>query len=78
MQEQDKPSFEKALARLEEIVRLLEAGDLDLEAALGLYEEGVKLSGHCARLLDSAEKRIELVTRAKNGAVELEAFKVER
>ncbi len=78
MAEQDKPSFEASLARLEEIVRLLEAGDLGLDAALRLYEEGVKLSGHCARLLDGAEKRIELVTRAKNGALELEEFKVER
>jgi len=78
MAEQDKPSFEASLARLEEIVKLLEAGDLGLDAALGLYEEGVRLSGHCTRLLDGAEKRIELVTRAKDGSVELEEFKVER
>lgn len=53
--------FETALARLEDIVHALEDGDLGLAAALGQYEEGVKLLKHCYGLLERAERRIELL-----------------
>lgn len=55
--------FEDALGRLEEIVEQLEQGDLDLEAALGAFEEGVRLSAQCAAQLDVAERRIEVLIR---------------
>jgi len=58
-------SFEEAFARLEEAVRTLERGDLALAEMVALYEEGVRLSEHCARLLDAAELR---VTRLAQGA----------
>ena len=48
--------FETALARLEEIVRKLETGELPLEQSLRLFEEGVKLSRLCNRQLDEAER----------------------
>ena len=38
------PSFENAIARLSEIVKTLERGDLPLEESLRLFEEGVRLS----------------------------------
>lgn len=52
-------TFEQAVARLEEIVTLLERGDLDLETSLRLFEEGVALSRQCAALLDEAEGKIQ-------------------
>lgn len=52
-------SFEKALARLEEIVRELESGTGNLEASLGCYEEGVKLARYCLERLSAAELRIQ-------------------
>ena len=58
----DQPSFEDSLKRLEEIVRLLEDGEIGLDEALGQYEEGVKLLRQAYDLLGRAERRIELLS----------------
>jgi exodeoxyribonuclease VII small subunit len=52
-------SFEATLERLHEIVEHLEGGELDLEASLRLFEEGVRLSRASQARLNSAEKRVE-------------------
>ena len=51
-------SFEQSLARLDEIVRHLEKGDLPLDASLGLFEEGTGLLRRCGTLLDEAEQKV--------------------
>ncbi len=56
-------SFENALTRLEQVVDRLEQGDLELEASLAAFEEGVRLSKRCAGQLDAAEQRIEVLMR---------------
>ncbi len=53
-------SFEVAIARLEEIVKLLESGDAKLEESLSLFEEGVTLTSHCNKLLDEAEQKVTM------------------
>jgi exodeoxyribonuclease VII small subunit len=63
-------SFEDALARLEERVRKLEAGDVALDEALQLYEEGVALAATCDGLLDAAERRIAALSRGSAGIEE--------
>ncbi len=55
---QQNNSFEKDLKRLEEISVLLEKDAVDLEVALGLYEEGIELSRSCVSALKKAELRI--------------------
>lgn len=55
--------FEQAMARLEEIVRLLEQGDSTLNEALALFEEGVKLARFCHDQLDKAEAKIEIMVK---------------
>jgi exodeoxyribonuclease VII small subunit len=55
-------SFEQSLKRLEEIVHLLEEGELGLNEALERYEEGVKLLRQSYDLLQRAERRIELLS----------------
>lgn len=55
--------FEEALSRLEGLVDRLEEGDLDLAEALSHFEEGVQLTRHCTAQLETAERRIELLTR---------------
>jgi len=55
--------FETAIERLESVVDRLEQGDLALEAALSAFEEGVALSKRCATQLESAERRIEVLTQ---------------
>ncbi|MDD2282314.1 MAG: exodeoxyribonuclease VII small subunit [Eubacteriales bacterium] len=54
-----EPKFEAALARLEEIVDSLEAGDADLEKALKLFEEGISLVRVCDKQLKEAEQKLE-------------------
>jgi exodeoxyribonuclease VII small subunit len=66
--------FEDALARLERIVDQLEAGNLPLEDSLKVFEEGVGLARHCARYLDEAEKRVELLTRDESGVLKTAPF----
>jgi exodeoxyribonuclease VII small subunit len=69
--------FEEALQRLEQIVDQLEAGTLPLEESLKVFEEGVGLARRCARYLDEAEKRIELLTRDENGLLKTQPFEIE-
>jgi exodeoxyribonuclease VII small subunit len=54
--------FESAIAELETIVKTLEEGDLALEKSLALFERGVQLSRFCHSQLESAERRIEILT----------------
>ena len=68
--------FEDALQRLERVVDQLEAGNLPLEESLKVFEEGVGLARHCARYLDEAEKRIELLTRDESGMLKTAPFPV--
>ena len=60
-------SFESALAELESIVERLEAGKVDLEESIAIYERGEKLKKHCEALLKSAEARIEKITLKGDG-----------
>jgi exodeoxyribonuclease VII small subunit len=60
--------FEDCLSRLEQIVSALEAGNLPLEESLKVFEEGVSLARHCAKYLDEAERRIELLAKDESGA----------
>ena len=69
--------FEDALQRLELIVDQLEAGNLALEDSLKVFEEGVGLARRCARYLDDAETRIELLTRDASGALRTEALELD-
>ncbi|MBD3309208.1 exodeoxyribonuclease VII small subunit [candidate division KSB3 bacterium] len=54
-------TFEKALQTLEESVQQLETGNLPLEKALEVFERGVTMSRICAKKLDEAEQKVELL-----------------
>ena len=69
--------FEDALKRLEEIVRDLEKGDLMLDDALRMYEEGIRLSRESLDILDNAEKKIEILMQEKNGTKRARPFDME-
>ena len=66
--------FEEAISKLEKIVDQMEKGDLTLDQALKKYEEGIKLSLICTKVLEDARKKIEIVAKGKDGAVKLEPF----
>ena len=66
-----KHSFEDAIKRLEQIVAALEQGDVPLDEALNLYEEGVQLSRSCGERLKEAELRIKKLNKDIKGQFEL-------
>lgn len=55
----EEMDFAKALKRLEEIVRLLESGELSLEESLAKFEEGIGLARQLEGILDRAEQRVQ-------------------
>lgn len=59
--------FEDAFQKLEAIVKKLEEGNLSLEESLKAFEEGVRLSRFCAKKLDEAEKKVEILLQDSNG-----------
>ncbi len=69
--------FEDALARLETIVTELEKGDLPLNDSLKMFEEGIKLSKTCLKMLDDAERKVEIMVQDKDGKKRVEAFSIE-
>lgn len=54
-------TFEQAYGQLEQITRDLESGDLPLDAALALFEQGAQLAELCDRLLNAAELRVRQI-----------------
>jgi exodeoxyribonuclease VII small subunit len=69
--------FEEALTGLEKIVAQLEGGDLPLDDALKLFEEGVRLSRFCSVKLDEAERRIEILMKGADGEWQAVPFRGE-
>jgi len=69
-------SFEQALARLEEIVSRLEAGEEGLEEAIALFEEGTRLSRSCQERLSAAQAKIEKLLETTSGRLATEALEV--
>ncbi len=67
------PTFEECLDRLEKIVGELEKGDVPLDRALELFDEGMKLSGSCRKELEEAEGKVEVLLK-RNGKLQAEAF----
>lgn len=60
-------SFEEKIARLEQIVRTMERGDVPLEASLKLFQEGTQLVQDCGKLLDEAELQVKKIVVGPDG-----------
>ncbi len=69
--------FEDALARLETIVAELEKGDLPLDDSLKIFEEGIKLSKTCLKMLDDAERKVQIMVQEKDGRKRLRALTID-
>jgi exodeoxyribonuclease VII small subunit len=73
MNAQNEPmTFEQAMNRLEEIVRILEVGERPLEETVNLYEEGQRLRQYCEQYLADAEQRIAVIRQASDGGIIVE------
>jgi exodeoxyribonuclease VII small subunit len=74
----EKPSFETALEQLQQTVKRLESGELNLEDALKHFEQGVKLTRVCQEHLTAAEQRVEILMKSSaenpDGKPELQPF----
>lgn len=67
-------SFEQNIARLEQIVRAMERGDVALEESLKLFQEGTELVRSCSKLLDDAQLQVKKIMTAPDGSPVEEAF----
>jgi len=72
----DEPTFEEALAQLEEKVDALSRGDLTLDRALATFEEGLALYRRCRAILEDSEQRVTKLIATAEGLTE-EPFAVE-
>jgi exodeoxyribonuclease VII small subunit len=66
--------FEDCLARLEQIVTALEAGNLPLEESLKVFEEGIAMARHCQHYLEDAQRRIEILAQDESGGATTKPF----
>ena len=74
---QENQAFEASMARLEQIVRAMERGDVALEESLKLFQEGTELVRNCQKLLDDAQLQIKKIMTAPDGSPVEEEFQDE-
>ena len=67
-------TFEQSMIRLEQIVRAMEKGDVELEESLKMFQEGTELIRRCGKLLDEAELQVKKIMTAPDGSPVEEAF----
>ena len=70
-------TFEVSMARLEQIVRAMERGDVALEESLKLFQEGTELVRSCQKLLDEAQRQVKMIMTAPDGSPVEEDFRDE-
>lgn len=61
-------TFESSMARLEQIVRAMEQGDVALEESLKLFQEGTELVRSCQKLLEEAQQQVKVIMTAPDGS----------
>lgn len=71
---EDKINFENTIKQLEEIALQLEKGNLTLDESVEKFEEGMKLSKSCNKILEEAEKRITILLKNEEGNLEEQNF----
>ena len=71
-----KKSFEEQMENLEKIVAELENGNLNLDESVNKFEEGLKISKECNKILEEAEKKITILVN-ENGEMKEENFETE-
>ena len=67
-------TFEESLKQLEIIVDKLERGDMSLEDSIKLFEQGIELSSACKEQLDSAEGKVQILVKQRDGSMKTEVF----
>lgn len=65
-----KKSFEEQMEELEKIVNELEDGKLNLDESVAKFEEGIKISKDCNKILEEAEKKVTILVKKEEGMQE--------
>ncbi|MDF2591835.1 MAG: Exodeoxyribonuclease small subunit [Clostridia bacterium] len=65
-----KMSFEQTLARLEDIVKKMESGNITLDESIEIYQEGLALSKQCSTMLEEAEGKVMAIVNKEQGIIE--------
>ena len=73
----EKESFEEKMQKLEQIVGELEKGDLNLDDSVKKFEDGIKISKECNKILEEAEKKITILVKKDDDDVEENNFTIE-
>ena len=68
-------SFEESMNKLEELVKKLEEGNLDLDESIKIYAEAVKWKERCRKILDESERKVEILMNSADGLIKDE-FKI--
>jgi exodeoxyribonuclease VII small subunit len=63
-------NFEQTLARLEEIVKKMESGNISLDESIEIYQEGITLSKQCSSMLEEAEGKVMAIVNKEQGIIE--------
>jgi exodeoxyribonuclease VII small subunit len=63
----EKLSFEQSMSMLEELVKKLEGGNLDLDESLKVYENAVALREHCRKILDESDRKVQAIMETASG-----------
>ena len=71
---QQNMTFEASMQRLEQIVRAMERGDVELEESLKLFQEGTELVRSCGKLLEEAQMQVKKIMTAPDGSPVEEEF----
>ncbi|MBQ8644626.1 MAG: exodeoxyribonuclease VII small subunit [Candidatus Methanomethylophilaceae archaeon] len=68
--EVESMTFEQSMKALEELVSELEAGGIDLDRSIEVYEKAVILRNRCRKVLDESERRIKAIMETSGTVVE--------
>ena len=71
---QESFNFEESMQKLVEIVKSLESENKSLEKNIQLFEEGLALSKELQKHLESAEEKIEILSKDQNGDLSADLF----
>ena len=72
-----KKSIEEQIQELEKIINELENGNLNLDDSVVKFEEGMKISKECNKMLENAEKKITILLNDEDGEKKEENFETE-
>jgi len=72
----DKMTFEESINTLEQMVKELENGGLDLDKSLEVYERAMVLRDHCKKILDESDRKVQKIMETA-GTIKKEEFNID-